>query len=135
MTEQEVSAWLLAHPEFFAGQPELLARISVPHPDTGQAISLTERQLQVLRDKLQMLQEKMAELVRFGEENDVIGERVHRFSLSLLEANSIEAVCRAIDTHLVDPSWKDSIYFEPGGERWYYYDTRISKLCVLRTWW
>lgn len=102
MTEQEVSAWLLAHPEFFAGQPELLARISVPHPDTGQAISLTERQLQVLRDKLQMLQEKMAELVRFGEENDVIGERVHRFSLSLLEANSIEAVCRAIDTHLVD---------------------------------
>mgnify|MGYP001157986836 CR=1 FL=1 len=40
-----------------------------------------------------------------------------------------------IDSHLIDPSWKDSIYFEPAGERWYYYDTRISKLCVLRTWW
>ncbi|WP_417068846.1 DUF484 family protein [Niveibacterium terrae] len=102
MTEQDVSAWLLAHPEFFNEQPELLSRISVPHPDTGQAISLTERQLQLLREKLQRLQEKTAELVRFGEENDVIGERVHRFSLSLLEANSIEAVCRAIDSHLID---------------------------------
>lgn len=102
MTEQEVSSWLLANPDFFNERPDLLAEIAVPHPDTGQAISLPERQMLVLREKLQLLQEKMAELVRFGEENDVIGERVHRFSLSLLEANSIEAVCRAIDSHLVD---------------------------------
>ena len=40
-----------------------------------------------------------------------------------------------IDSHLIDSNWKDSIYFEPTGERWYYYDTRVSKLCVLRTWW
>lgn len=40
-----------------------------------------------------------------------------------------------IDSHLIDSSWKDSVYFEPSGERWYYYDTRVSRLCVLRTWW
>lgn len=40
-----------------------------------------------------------------------------------------------IDSHLIDSNWKDSAYFEPTGERWYYYDTRVSKLCVLRTWW
>lgn len=40
-----------------------------------------------------------------------------------------------IDSHLIDSSWKDSAYFEPTGERWYYYDTRVSRLCVLRTWW
>jgi hypothetical protein len=40
-----------------------------------------------------------------------------------------------IDTHLIDSAWKDSLYFEPTGKRWYYYDTRISELCVLRTWW
>lgn len=39
------------------------------------------------------------------------------------------------DSHLIDPSWKESLYFEPTGERWYYYDTRVSRLCVLRTWW
>jgi len=41
----------------------------------------------------------------------------------------------SLDSHLIDSSWKDSLYFEPTGERWYYYDTRVSKLCVLRTWW
>jgi hypothetical protein len=40
-----------------------------------------------------------------------------------------------IDSHLIDSKWKEAIYFEPTGERWYYYDTRVSKLCVLRTWW
>lgn len=40
-----------------------------------------------------------------------------------------------IDSHLIDSNWKESIYFEPTGHRWYYYDTRIGKLCVLRTWW
>lgn len=40
-----------------------------------------------------------------------------------------------IDSHLIDSDWKEALYFEPTGERWYYYDTRIAKLRVLRTWW
>lgn len=102
MTDQEVVAYLKAHPEFFNDQPALLAELAVPHPDTGQAISLTERQLLAMREKLQLLQDKMAELVRFGEENDVIGEKVHRFTLGLLESNTVEAVFGVIDTHLVE---------------------------------
>lgn len=102
MTDQEVVAYLQANPEFFNEQPALLAELAVPHPDTGQAISLTERQLLAMREKLQLMQEKMAELVRFGEENDVIGEKVHRLTLGLLESNSVEAVVGVIDTHLVE---------------------------------
>ncbi|GAA5174548.1 DUF484 family protein [Niveibacterium umoris] len=102
MTDHEVVGYLLAHPEFFNEQPALLAELAVPHPDTGQAISLTERQLLAMREKLQLLQDKMAELVRFGEENDVIGEKVHRLTLGLLECNSVEAVVGVIDTHLVE---------------------------------
>ena len=102
MTENDVAAYLQQHPDFFDENAELLAHLTVPHPDTGEAISLTERQLMALRDKLRLLQEKMADLVRFGEENDAISEKVHRLVLSLVEADSFEAIRGVLDSHLVD---------------------------------
>ncbi|WP_341677363.1 DUF484 family protein [Niveibacterium sp. SC-1] len=102
MNAQAVAAYLQEHPDFFETNAELLAHLEVPHPDTGEAISLTERQLMALREKLRLLQDKMAELVRFGEENDAISEKVHRMTLSLLEANSFESIQAVLDSHLVD---------------------------------
>lgn len=102
MNDQDVAGYLQANPDFFDENPVLLAELNIRHPDTGEAISLTERQLLSMREKLRQLQEKMAELVRFGEENDAISEKVHRLTLSLLEANSFEGVGAAIDNHLVD---------------------------------
>ncbi len=102
MTANDVADYLQKHPDFFNKNAGLLARLSVPHPDTGEAISLTERQLMALRDKLRSLQEKMADLVHFGEENDAILEKVHRLVLSLVDADSFESVRGLLDNHLVD---------------------------------
>lgn len=102
MNAQDVALYLQEHPDFLDENAELLTHLIVQHPDTGEAISLTERQILSMREKLRQLQDKMAELVRFGEENDAIGEKVHRLTLSLLEANSFEAIDGAIDTHLVE---------------------------------
>lgn len=102
MKAQEIHDFLLAHPEFFEDYPDLLAQITVPHPQNGQAISLTERQLLTLREKLAQVQGKLSELVGFGEENDIIAEKVHRLSLSLLLADSFEAVNHVVYTHLQD---------------------------------
>ena len=57
-----------------------------------QAISLAERQLHALRDKIRALELKLAELIRFGEENDDISTKVHRLSVALLQAGSATAV-------------------------------------------
>lgn len=100
MEEQDVIRFLSKHPHFFNDHPELLEGLSVPHPTGGQAISLTERQLHALRDKLAAVQAKLAELVGFGEENDVIAEKVHRLTLALLMAESFEGVSAAVYTHL-----------------------------------
>lgn len=102
MTPDVVARYLLDHPDFLEHHPEVFAELTLPHPDTGEAISLTERQLLALREKLRQLQDKMAELVRFGEENDVISEKVHRMTLALLEADTFEAVLGVLDVHLVD---------------------------------
>ena len=58
----------------------------MPHPHGGRAIPLTERQIVSLREKVRVLEGKLGEFVRFGEDNDAIGEKVHRLSLALVGA-------------------------------------------------
>lgn len=100
MNPQDIANYLEANPEFFNEHPDLLALLSVPHPLNGQAISLTERQMLNLREKLGQVQAKLAELVSFGEENDVIASRVHRLALTLLTAPDFESVAFSVYHHL-----------------------------------
>lgn len=92
MNAADVARYLKDNPDFLAEHGELFSQITVPHPHGGQAISLAERQLHALRDKIRLLELKLAELIRFGEENDEIGEKVHRLSLALLEAVDYESL-------------------------------------------
>ena len=80
----EVARYLRDHPDFFTGHVDLLASIKVPHPHNGQAISLQERQLEVLRERYRTLEIKLADLLRMGEENDAIAERLQKWTRQLL---------------------------------------------------
>jgi len=102
MHAQEVAQFLQDNPDFFEQNPELLEQLTVPHVTGGQAISLTERQVSTLRDKLQQVQGKLVELVGFGEENDAISEKVHRMTIDLLISESFESVSQALYTHLIE---------------------------------
>lgn len=92
MNAVDVARYLREHPDFLAEHGELFTQLTVPHPHGGQAISLAERQLHALRDKIRALEGKLAELLRFGEENDEIGEKLHRFTLALIEAEEYETL-------------------------------------------
>jgi len=85
----EVARYLEENPAFFEEYGELLSRISVPHPHGGQAIPLSDRQVINLRDKARTLEAKLNELIQFGEENDVIGEKVHRLAVALLAVRTL----------------------------------------------
>lgn len=82
----EVARYLRNNPGFFETHAELLAAITVPHPHGGRAISLHERQLEVLREKLRAHEMKLAELLRIGQENDAITEKLQRWTRQLLLA-------------------------------------------------
>jgi uncharacterized protein len=79
-----VAHYLAAHPAFFDQHPELLASIRVAHPRGEKTISLQERQLELLREKNRMTEMKLAELVRIGQENDVITDKLQRWTRQLL---------------------------------------------------
>lgn len=102
MNAADVARYLKEHPDFLAEHGELFTHLTVPHPHGGQAISLAERQLHALRDKIRLLEGKLAELIRFGEENDEIGEKVHRLTLALLEAEDYETLHHALFENLRD---------------------------------
>jgi len=100
MNADDIARFLRANPQFFDQNPQLLESIYVPHPHGGRAIPLTERQILSLREKLRVLEAKLGEFVRFGEDNDAIGEKVHRLSLALLGAQDAQGATQALHFHL-----------------------------------
>ncbi|MEW5892674.1 MAG: DUF484 family protein [Pseudomonadota bacterium] len=100
LTHDQVARFLQDNPEFFAHYTELLSQINVPHPHSGQAISIGERQVLMLRDKARGLENRLKEFIQFAEENDAIGEKLHRLSLGLMRARSLEAALQALYLNL-----------------------------------
>jgi uncharacterized protein YigA (DUF484 family) len=100
MRADEVARFLQDNPRFFDDYAELLAHLYIPHPHGGRAVSITERQILTLRDKTRQLESRLAELIRFGEENDAIGEKVHRLGVALIGSPDLPAVLRQVYAHL-----------------------------------
>jgi uncharacterized protein YigA (DUF484 family) len=80
----------------------LLGSISLPHPHGGRAISLIERQMMALREKNKVLESKLVELVRFGQENDAIVERMQRWTRGLLLMRNTRQLPDALTTSLAE---------------------------------
>ncbi len=100
MNAEDVANYLRENPAFFESHADFLAQIRVPHPLGGQAIPISDWQVQALREKNKALESKLAELIQFGEENDVISEKIHRLTLGLLKARSIEALLAGVYLNL-----------------------------------
>jgi uncharacterized protein len=79
-----VASYLADHPSFFEQHPELLTSIKVTHSHGERTISLQERQLELVREKNRMTEMKLAELIRIGQENDVITDKLQRWTRQLL---------------------------------------------------
>lgn len=100
MTADDIARFLRTHPRFFDQHPDLLESLHVPHPYGGRAIPLAERQTVALREKVRLLEGKLAEIIKFAEENDVIAEKVHRLSVALAGARDFPALVQALYLHL-----------------------------------
>jgi len=100
MNAEDVVRYLQDNPGFFEDHAETLAQIYIPHPHDGRAIPIAERQIMTLRDKSRMLEGKLAELIQFGEENDAIGEKMHRLCVALVAADDRQGMLRALYRNL-----------------------------------
>ncbi|KWZ40308.1 hypothetical protein WS72_17870 [Burkholderia savannae] len=102
MNDREVADYLLANPEFFAKHAELLATIKLANPHGKAAVSLQERQMEMLRDKNKHLERRLAELLRYGHENDGLAAKFNRWTARVIAERDPYALPRAIASGLAD---------------------------------
>jgi len=118
LTDEAVAEWLRANPDFFRRNNELLATLRLPHA-SGAAVSLIERQVEVLREKTQAADARLAELVTIARENETLAARIHRFARRLVSAPTQRAVLTQIDRGFredFDISHTVLLLFRHGGE-------------------
>ncbi|KAF0811185.1 hypothetical protein A167_00217 [Alcanivorax sp. S71-1-4] len=89
LTGDQVAAWLRDHTDFFQGRQELLEMLRLPDP-RGEAVSLLERQAQILRERNHELRDRLNGLLAVARENDQLFEKTRQLVLTLIEARSAE---------------------------------------------
>ena len=97
MKAENVAEYLKSNPDFFESHAELLLELVVPHPYGGRTISLSERQMLVLRERVKELEKKMYEWREIARENDALQDKLHQYTLALLAVHDL-ATLQAVAT-------------------------------------
>ena len=86
ITEHDIANYLANTPGFFERHADLLASVQLSSPHGLRAVSLQQRQMEMLRDRIKGLEQQIMEMVRHGRENVAIADRLHRFTRAILLA-------------------------------------------------
>src|SRR3954468_20143758 len=92
ITEDDIANYLANSPDFFERHAQLLASVLLTSPHGNRAVSLQERQAEMLREKIKALEHRIMDMVRHGNENMVIADRIHRWAKALLLVQSTRAL-------------------------------------------
>ncbi len=95
ITEADIANYLANTPGFFERHADLLSAVQLTSPHGQRAVSLQERQMEMLRDRIKGLERKIIEMLRHGQENLAIADRLHRWTRALFltrEAATLPAV-------------------------------------------
>jgi len=85
INEEDVVNYLGSYPEFFERHAELLAAVQLSSPHGRRAVSLQERQAEMLRDKIRMLEHRIMEMIRHGNDNLALTDRLLHCARDLLQ--------------------------------------------------
>ncbi|MDG2090080.1 MAG: DUF484 family protein [Gammaproteobacteria bacterium] len=99
LDDESVASYLLEHPDFFADHEDLLLSLRIPHK-SGQAISLLERQVSLLRRKNDETQDKITSFVENAKENDALFEKTRTIVLDIIKATTLEDLSSLVEEKL-----------------------------------
>ncbi|WP_191602754.1 DUF484 family protein [Marinomonas algicola] len=97
MKESDVAQYLSDNPSFFKRHLGVLESLSIPHPVNGDAISLLERQVMLLRKTASDHQSEFQRLVAVARENESIMLKSRRLILAGLESDSLDEFLSLMD--------------------------------------
>lgn len=88
ITEDDIANFLIHTPSFFERHAEVLTAVQMTSPHGNRAVSLQERQAEMLREKIKGLEHRIMDMVRHGNENMLIADKLQRWARSLLRARA-----------------------------------------------
>jgi uncharacterized protein YigA (DUF484 family) len=101
LNDLSVAEYLQTYPDFFERNGPLLTKLRLPHlRDSGATVSLVERQVEVLRERNQLLERKLKELVDVARSNDALAERIHRLTQRLIRTRTLLDTIGAVEASL-----------------------------------
>jgi uncharacterized protein YigA (DUF484 family) len=101
INDDTVGQYLQTYPDFFERNSALLARLRLPHAhNSGQTISLVERQVDVLRERNQGLERKLKELIDVARANEALTDKIYRFDRRLIRARNMAETVTSIEASL-----------------------------------
>ena len=92
ITEDDIADFLANTPDFFERHAQLLGQVQLTSPHGNRAVSLQERQAEMLREKIKALEHRLMDMVRHGTENMVTSDRLQRWVCGLLAQRDLKAM-------------------------------------------
>ena len=100
ITEEDIANFLVNTPDFFERNAELLAAVRLNSPHGTRAVSLQERQADMLREKIRALEMRLMDMMRHGTDNEVLIERMQRWVKTLLMTANARDLPYTIADHI-----------------------------------
>ena len=97
ITEDDIAHFLVNTPGFFERHAELLSSVTISSPHGQRAVSLHERQAEMLREKIKGLEHRVMDMVRHGHENTAITHKIHQWSRELLAVQDVAELPQAVE--------------------------------------
>ncbi len=94
-TDLELISLIRENADILQRHPELLTVLEVPH-ETGKAVSLIERQVGVLREKIQQQDDRLCELMDVARDNERLAQSRHGLALNLLSSHDLDDVVSTV---------------------------------------
>lgn len=128
LSEREVVAYLKAHADFLLRHPDLLEAIELRH-SAGNAVSLIERQVEMLRARNQRLDDRIHRLMETARENERRSDAVQNLARALLRAPSLGAVAAGVKKSMQEDFGVDAVFVGLSGTQYKRHD--IDGLTVI----
>ncbi|RYZ11803.1 MAG: DUF484 family protein [Comamonadaceae bacterium] len=100
ITEDDIADYLANSPDFFSRHAQLLGQVQLTSPHGNRAVSLQERQAEMLREKIKALEHRLIDMMRHGTENVVTADRLQRRTAGLLVTRDPRALPRQVAQQL-----------------------------------
>ena len=96
ITRDHVARYLRTHSDFFMHHTDLIETLAIPH-ETGVAVSLVERQVELLRNKNKELDQKLHQLIKVAKDNEKVSHRLHVITLGLVSIPGFDEALSGIN--------------------------------------